>query len=95
MKNQLIEVACRRRKLLREIEAQRIEVAEISRQWHKPITLVDVGLKAVRFICDHPALSSAAAAAFMAVSRKSIAGLFQKREFLLHHVPFFGSRITK
>jgi hypothetical protein len=95
MKKQLIEVACRRRKLLREIEAQRLEVAEISRQWHKPIALIDVGLKVVRFIRDHPALSSSAVAAFMAVRRKGISGLFQKREFLYHLVPFFGRRFPK
>jgi len=77
MKKQLSELACRRRMLLREIETQRIEVAEISQLWKKPFALVDVGLKAVRFIRDRPALSSAAVAALMALGRKSIAGLFQ------------------
>jgi hypothetical protein len=95
MKKKLIEVACRRRKLLREIEVQRIEVTEISRHWHKPFALIDVGLKAVRLIRDHPALTSTAVAAFMVVRRRSIAGLFQKGEFLLHLLPFFGSRFTK
>ena len=95
MKKQLAEIAYRRRMLLREIEAQRLEVVEISRQWQKPFALVDVGLNAVRFIRDRPALLSAAVAAFMAVRRKSIAGLFQKEGLLLNFVPFFCNWFTK
>lgn len=44
-----------------------MEVAEISRHWQKPLALVDVGLKAVRFIHNHPALVAGAAALLAAL----------------------------
>lgn len=95
MKKQLAEIAYRRRMLLREIKAQRLEVAEISRQWQKPFALVDVALKAVRFIRSHPVLSSGGIAAFLTLRRKGIAELFQKEGLLMQFVPFFCNWLTK
>ena len=95
MKNQLLEIAHRRRMLLGKIESQRMEVAEISRHFVKPVAIADLVLKAAHFIRNHPALSSSVMAALMALRRKSIAGLFQKGRHFLHILPFFGSWFTK
>lgn len=83
MKKQLADLACRRRGLLEKIEAQRMEVAEISQHWQKPIALVDTGLKVVRFIRNHPALMTGGVAALLTLRRKGIIGLAQERWRLL------------
>ena len=77
MKQRLAVLACRRRELLEKIEAQRREVADISRQWKRPLALADTGLNAVRFINRHPVLWASAMAAFMALRRKGVVGLVQ------------------
>ena len=77
MKKHLADLACRRRELLKEIELQRMEVAEISRRWQQPLALLDIGLKATRFIRNHPALVSGGVALLMAWRRKQIAGMAQ------------------
>ena len=81
--------------LLGKIEAQRLQVAEISCQWQKPFALADVALKAVRFMRDRTAVLSAAVAALMAVRRKSIAGPFQKGGRPLQFVHIFCNLFTK
>lgn len=78
VQKQLADLACRRRELLNEIASQRMVVAEISHRWQKPLALVDLGLQAVHFIRDHPALVSGGAAAFMAWRRKGIVGMAQE-----------------
>lgn len=52
-----------------------MDVAEISVRWQKPLALADTGLKAVHFVCNHPALVAGGLAAFMAWRRKGVAGL--------------------
>lgn len=44
-----------------------MEVAEISRHWQKPLAVVDVGLKTVRFIHHHPTLVAGGAALLTAL----------------------------
>lgn len=78
MKKRLAELACRRRRLLEKIEAQRMEVAEISRHLQKPLALADAGLKAVQFMRRHPALMAGGVSALLALRRKGIAGLAHK-----------------
>jgi len=58
MKNRLVALAYRRRILLEKIETQRMDVAEISLDLQKPLALADAGLKAVRFIRNHPGVFS-------------------------------------
>jgi hypothetical protein len=87
MKKRLAAVAHRRRGLLEKIEAQRMEVAEISQHWEKPLALVDVGLKAVRFIRNHSALVAGGVAALLAWRREGIVGLAQKGWRLLYLYP--------
>ena len=53
MKKRLADLAERRRQLLAEIAGQRMEVSEIFRDWQKPLSLVDSGLKVVGFIHRH------------------------------------------
>jgi hypothetical protein len=72
---------------LEKIEAQRMEVAEISEQWQKPVAVMDIGMKAVRFIRNHPALISGGAAALLAWRRKGVVGLTQKAWRLLYLYP--------
>lgn len=67
MKKRLADLAYRRCRLLEKIDAQRIEVAEISIHWQKPLALVDAGLRAVHFIHNHPALMSGGVALLMAL----------------------------
>jgi len=67
MKKRLADLAYRRCRLLEKIDAQRIEVAEISIHWQKPLALVDAGLKAAHFIHNHPTLMSGGVALLMAL----------------------------
>jgi len=78
MKKRLVEIACRRRRLLEKIEFQRIEVAKISRQLQEPLPLVDAGLKVVRYIYNHRAWVARGVAALLIFRRKGIVGLAQK-----------------
>jgi hypothetical protein len=87
MKKRLAALAHRRRGLLEKIEAQRMEVAEISVHWQKPLALVDAGLKAVHFLRNHPALVAGVVAALLAFRRKGIAGLAQEGWRLLYLFP--------
>jgi hypothetical protein len=78
MKQRLAELADRRLRLLEEIEAQRMEVAEISVDFQKPLALADMGLKAVRFLRNHPVLASGGFAVLLSMRGKGIAGLAKK-----------------
>lgn len=78
MKLRLAELSDRRLGLLEKIEAQRREVAEISVDFKKPIALADTGLKAVRFIRNHPVLASGGFAALLSIRGMGIAGLAKK-----------------
>lgn len=64
-----------------------MEVAEISVHWQKPMAVVDTGLKAVRFLRNHPALVSGGVAALLAFRRKGIVGLAQEGWRLLYLYP--------
>lgn len=95
MKKRLAELACRRRVLIEKIEAQRMEVAGISQQWQKPLALVDAGVKAVRFIHNHPALVAGGVATFLALRHKGITGLAQEGWRLLRLYPAIFSLATR
>lgn len=64
-----------------------MEVAEISLHWKKPLALVDIGLKAGRFIRSHPGLVSGGVAALLSLRGMGIAGLAQKGWRLLYLYP--------
>jgi len=87
MKKRLAALAHRRLELFEEIEAQRMDMAEISRHVQKSLALVDAGLKAVHFLRSHPALVSGGVAAFLAWRRKGIVGMAQKGWRLLYLYP--------
>lgn len=91
MKKRLADLACRRCELLVKIETQRMEVANISIHWEKPLALVDTGLNTIRFIYNHPALVAGGVAAFIALRRKGITGLTQEvwRLLCLYHATIF------
>lgn len=95
MKNRLDLLARRRLELLKTIEAQRTDVAEISQQLTKPLAVADVAVKAVRLIQDHPVLFAGGMAALMTWRRKGIVGLAKKSWRLLYLYPsaiFLGSK---
>lgn len=68
MKKRLADLAYRRRVLLEKIEAQQMEAAKISQHWQKSLALVDVGVKVVRFIHNHPALVAGGVAALFGIA---------------------------
>jgi hypothetical protein len=87
MKQRLAKLAVRRLRLLEEIEAQRMEVAAISVDFQKPLALADTGLKAARFIRNHPALISGGFAALLSIRGKGIAGLAKTGWRLMYLYP--------
>ena len=87
MKKRLVVLARRRRELLETIEAQRMEIVEISLHWQKPLALVDAGLKVVRFMHNHPAIVASCVTVLLAWRRKGIVGLAQNGWRLLYLYP--------
>ena len=87
MKQRLVALANRRLGLLEKIQAQRMEVAEISRLWQTPVAVLDAGIKAVRFVRSHPGLISGGLAALLSLRSMGIAGLAQKGWRLLFLYP--------
>ncbi len=87
MKKQFNNLATRRHRLLEKIAAQRVEMVEMSRQWQAPLTLVDTGLSAARFIRSHPTFLSGAMAGLLALRRTSATGLALKGWRLLYLYP--------
>jgi hypothetical protein len=78
MKNRLAVLSCRRRVLLDRIDAQRMDVAGISLGLQKPLALAGIGLKAARFMHNHPGLAAGGLAALLALRGKGVAGLAKK-----------------
>ncbi|HUW75183.1 MAG TPA: YqjK family protein [Gallionella sp.] len=72
---------------MEKIEAQRKEVAGISVDFQKPLALADTGLKAARFIRNHPALVSGGFAALLSMRGTGIAGLAKKAWRLMYLYP--------
>jgi YqjK-like protein len=87
MKKRFAALANRRRILLGKIETQRMEVADISLDLQKPLALADTGLKAVRFIHNHPGLISGGFAALLSLRGQGISGLAQKGWRLMYLYP--------
>lgn len=87
MKDRLEMLAQQRLDLFVRIEAQRMEVAEISRQLNKPLVIVDTGLTAVRFIRNHPGWVSGGFAGLLSLRGMGIAGIVQKGWRLMYLYP--------
>ena len=96
MNKQLANLACRRLEILKRIEAQRTEIADISGHFHKPLAVVDVGRKAVRFAYSHPVLVAGGLTALLIWRRKGISGLAEDAWRLLYRYPsvvLFGLKL--
>jgi hypothetical protein len=78
MKKRLAKLANRRQILLEKIETQRMDVAGISLDFQKPLALADTGLKAVRYMQNHPGLVAGGFVALLSLRGKGIASLAQK-----------------
>ncbi|MEQ1837065.1 MAG: YqjK-like family protein [Candidatus Nitrotoga sp.] len=87
MKKRLAALMIQRHELLEKIVAQRMEMAEITQHWQKPLAFADAGLKAVRFIHDHPGLVSGGIAVLLSLRGIGIAGMAQKGWRLLYLYP--------
>jgi YqjK-like protein len=74
MNRNLSAVLQRRRELLTEIAAQRLQVAALGAQWQVPLALADRGLAVIRLLRSHPALLACAAVLFV-VRRRGVSGL--------------------
>ena len=77
MNSRLTQLACRRLELLNDIEAQRMDMADITRHLQKPLAVADVGFKAVRLIYNHPALVTGGVTALLTLRRNGFVGLVQ------------------
>lgn len=78
MKRRLAYLELRRNLLLDEIEAQRNEIAEISRTLHKPLALIDAGRQVVHFMYDHRAILAGGIATLFAFRRGNFLDVFNK-----------------
>lgn len=87
MKQRLADLSDRRLKLLEKIEAQRMEVAEISVDFQKPLTLADTALKVVRFSRHHRVLVSGGLAALLSIRGMGSAVLVKKVWRLMYLYP--------
>jgi hypothetical protein len=87
MKKRLAVLSCRRRVLLDKIEAQRVDVADISLDLQKPLALAGMGLKAVRFIHNHPGWVAGGFAALLSLRGKSMTRIVQKGWRLMYFYP--------
>jgi hypothetical protein len=93
MNKRLAQIAIRRLELLEQIEKQRMDMAYISLHLQKPLAVADVGLKAVRYIYNHPALVSGGVTALLTWRNKGLIGLARHGWRLLLLYPsaiFFG-----
>jgi hypothetical protein len=75
MKNQLAEIAFRKEMILKEIDAQRLEVADISQHFEKPLKIFDMGQNAAQFLYRHPTILIGGFAVIMTLWRKGNYGL--------------------
>jgi hypothetical protein len=86
MKNQLAELALQRRKILERIEAQRIEVTDISLHIKRSVAKFDIALSAVHFMSRHPALLAGGFAVFLTLWRYGITVLSSNIPFPVRFV---------
>lgn len=87
MNKRLADVTHRRHKLLEKIDAQRVNLSELSLSWKTPMTLIDGGLKVVHFARNHRALTAGGLAALLAFRRKGVVGLALEGWRLLYLYP--------
>jgi len=80
-------LALRRLELRETIAAQRKDLAEITQQWHNPLAIADVGVKALHLVYRHPALVAGVMTAVLAWRRNGIAGLAKNGWRLLYLYP--------
>ena len=93
MNKQLAHLIIRRLELVEKIEAQRMDMADISLHLQKPLAVADMGLNVVRYIYNHPALVSGGMTALLTFRNKGLPGLVKHGWRLLLLYPsaiFFG-----
>jgi len=87
MNRQLANLACRRLEVLKKIEAQRTEMADISGHFHKPLAVADAGLKVARLVYSHPVLVAGGLTALLIWRGQGIVGFAKGAWRLLHRYP--------
>ena len=95
MNKRLVELEDRRYQIVEKIAAQRVELAEIALRFKTPLSLLDRGAKAVRFVREHPAMAGGGVLAFVALRRHGLIGLVRKAGKILLNptVLSYGSRL--
>lgn len=91
----LEELQRRRSEIIEKIEAQRLELAEIAQHLKAPLSMVDKGMTAVRFIRQHPALTGGGVLALWGLRRHGVLGLVRKVWKTVYVNPSFLSFGTK
>jgi YqjK-like protein len=87
MKRRLAKLAEHRQRLLARTGNQRMELAEIARNWQTPLAVFDAGMKAACFIHKNPGLVGGGLVAFLSLRGTGVAGLARKGWRLLYLYP--------
>lgn len=87
MNRQLARLASRRLELLSQIAAQRMDLADVSRHFHKPLAVADTALRIAHLVFSRPAWFAGGAAALLLWRRKGVAGLAKGGWRLLRNYP--------
>jgi hypothetical protein len=87
MKRRMLGLAQRRHLLLKKIEAQRSELAQLSEQCQRPLAWVDTGLSAVRYLRAHPAVLAGGVATVLSLRHKGLFGLAKTGWRLIYLYP--------
>jgi hypothetical protein len=87
MKRRTSNLAHRRRLLLEKIGAQRNDLAQLAGHFERPLAWADTGLRAARYLHDHPAVLAGGVAAFLALRRSGLLGLAKTGWRLLYLYP--------
>ena len=87
MKRRMTALAQRRRLLLEKIGAQRNDLAQLSSHLERPLAWADSGLRAARYLHDHPTVLAGGLTAVLALRRSGLLGLVNSGWRLLYLYP--------
>ncbi|MDO8988908.1 MAG: YqjK-like family protein [Sideroxyarcus sp.] len=91
MNTKIAHLALRRAALRETIADQRAAMTSITRDLRKPLALADWGFRAVRFIREHPVLTTGSVTAFLTLRHHGLMGLVNHgwRMIVRHPTAFF------
>lgn len=95
MNRKLEALATRQYVLMQRIDSQRNELAEIALRLKTPLTVVDTGIKAVKFMHNHPALVTGSMTAILAWQKKGFFGMALQGVRALYLYPSVLAYVSK